>query len=219
MKLYSPVSVPEPVLNVGEPVGAETNDVESEALTDAADAVENDVGKELKAEVLLIEPEDATEDSTEDGMMDADDAVENDREEGEAADDADESDGVEDERADTDTGADDVGRGDTGTDDATEDGAAELSEVSTELRLGVAPGSFDTTLLRLLAGALEGAASTRAASWMRPYATRRPGESFIVSDASDGRNYSASPLFIWDADTNGRARSAEKQMEENSPSE
>ena len=174
---HSPVSVPVPVLNVGDPVGAEGNDVESVALADAAEEAENDVGTELTADVLLIK-EDAAEGGADDSAEDTEaDTVDSD---------ADTEDAAEEGMVDSDTETEEGGTRETDAEDATEEGATELSEVSTELRPGVALGkALDTALLSwLLSGEPEGAASTRVASWMRPYATRRPAESFMVSDAN-----------------------------------
>lgn len=67
-----PVSVPAPVLNVGDPVGAEADDAESVALALAEMADEN----EVDADTLPITDDAAdvgTEERPEDGAMDADD--------------------------------------------------------------------------------------------------------------------------------------------------
>lgn len=56
--------------------------------------------------------------------------------------------------------------------------AAELKDVNTEETTIPELGTLDGTSAMLE----DGAASTRVASWMRPNATRRPVESFMVSD-------------------------------------
>ena len=75
--------------------------------------------------------------------------------------------------------------------DTAED-SSEDTEVNAEETGGAELNSLDTALDAL--STLDGAASTKDASWMRPSATRRPVESFMVSDAGVQRDFSAPPL-------------------------
>lgn len=183
-----PVSVPVPVLNVGEPVEATTDDVERDALTEVsedADAevreseMEAIVDKDVKAELLARE--DAALETTDDTVDAGTD---------ETPDDNVESDGLE--VMDT-------------AEDTAEEGV-EATEVNTEETGGAELGALDR-VLNVLSDALDGAASTQGASWTRPSATRRPVESFMVSDADVKRSSSAPALsYMNERDTNETSR-------------
>ena len=162
------------MLNVGEPVGA-TDDVERDALTEVSEDAEADVrGFEVEAMVdcdvnpELVAREDAALDSTEDTADEGADEMPDDKVDRDAL-----------EVIET-------------TDDAAEEGV-EAKEVGAEETGGAELGALDTEP-SVLSGALDGAASTKDASWMRPSATRRPVESFMVSDVGVKRNSSAPPL-------------------------
>lgn len=196
--MYSPVSVPVPVLKVGEPVpvGA-TNDVESEALSDVRELAATDVDSDVRAELLVkndaeLAAEDATDDATE--------VAEAKEDEGNSL------------LTLADEDAAEVIADDSELTLAAEDGA-EITEVTAEETGGMEATTLDTAL-EMLASSLEGAALAKVASWMRPSATRRPVESFMVSDVGVKRGFSAPPLSSY---TNQKSYTcparAQKQME------
>ena len=195
---YSPVSVPVPVLYVGEPVGAAADDVESEALADVRgmEVSETDDAADERMDVL------AAIDVGLEAKLDDTDAPDVNADEGTpllaltTADDA------------MDVSGDDDG--------STLTLAAELETEATDVNgreTGRVEVSSLETALGLLAGTLDGAAWTTVASWTRPSATRRPVESFMANDAGVKRGFSA---LSYSSYTNGKTSScparAQKQM-------
>lgn len=135
---------------------AATDDVDREAFTEAMELVREatDVGRELSAEVLPSDELTALDDAP-DGTDKDTDALE----------------------------AEDGGAEDSKLLLGAAEDATELTEGNTDVTLAIELGRLDAALLKreLETGATDGAAPTKVASWTRPYATRRPGESFMVS--------------------------------------